>query len=201
MAEGITLHELSEEDVMSEASENKYGTQPYSATAMPDVGDEPRSSKLTKSLIWPLLLLNVIISVLGTIYVATVDVEEYYAQSIPPEQLEQMTPEMLEAAHPWTIGSVVGFGVLTIILFLIVGLGLRANKTWGRFLGLIFAFIFVVFQGVSLLFMTDYSQLATLELISTVVTWLTILVTIWWIVQAMSKQTGRWFAIHRRLQS
>lgn len=185
---------------MSEASGNKYGTTPYSPHGKSSLGEEPRSSRLTKSLIWPLLVLNVITTVLGTIYLATVDKQEYYSQTLPPEQFEQMSPEMLEAAHPWTIASVVGFGALVVILFLIVGLGLRANKTWARFIGLVCAFLFLLSEGISLVFTVNYGELHTIELISAVLGWVTILLSIWWIVQALSKSTAQWFAIHRRLQ-
>lgn len=186
---------------MSEASENKYGTTPYSPTQQANLGEEPRSSKLTKSLIWPLLALNVIISVLGIIHLQTVDTQEYYNQVLPPEQTQGMTPEMMDTMHTWTILSFIGFGALSVILFLIVGLGLRANKTWARFIGLIFAILFLLSEGLSLLFTVDYGQLQTLELFSAVLSWVAVLVTIWWIVQAMSKPTAQWFGIHRRLQS
>lgn len=185
---------------MSEVPGNKYGTTPYSPNTMPSLGEEPRSSRLTKSLIWPLLVLNVLTTVLGTIYLVTVDKQEYYAQSLPPEQFEQMTPEMLEAAHPWTIGSVVGLGALIVILFLIVGLGLRANKTWARFIGLVCAFLFLLSEGISLVFTVNYGDLHTIELISAILSWVTVLLTIWWIVQALNKNTAQWFAMHRRLQ-
>lgn len=186
---------------MSEASENKYGTTPYSPTARPDLGEEPRSSKLTKSLIWPLLLLNVLTSVLGIIHLQTVDTVQYYEQNLPPEQAQGLTPDMLDTMHTWTIISFIAFAALAVILFLIVGLGLRANKTWARFMGLILAILFILSEGLSLLFTVDYGQLAPIELVSAILGWVAVLLTIWWIVQAMNKQTAQWFGIHRRLQS
>lgn len=192
---------MSEEDEMSEASENKYGTTPYAATERPALGDEPRPSKLTKSLIWPLLALNVMISVLGIIQLQTVDTEEYYNRVLPPDQVQGLTPEMMDSMHTWTIISFIGFGALSVILFLIVGLGLRATKTWARFIGLVLAILYILSEGLSLLFTVDYGQLQTLELLSAVLSWVAVLLTIWWIVQAMNKQTAQWFGIHRRLQN
>ena len=186
---------------MSEASENKYGTTPYSTIDRSDIGEEPRSSKLTKTLIWPLLGLNVLTTVLGFIHLQTVDTVEYYNQALPPEQMQGMTPEMLESMHTWTSMSFIGVGALSVILFVIVGLGLRATKTWARFLGLVFAILFILSEGLSLLFTVNYGELATIELLAAVLSWVAVLLTIWWIVQAMNKQTARWFGMHRRLQN
>ncbi len=186
---------------MSEASESKYGTTPYSATERPAIGDEPRPSKLTKSLIWPLLALNVMISVLGIIQLQTVDTEEYYNQVLPPDQVQGLTPDMMDSMHTWTMISFLGFGVLSVILFLIVGLGLRATKTWARFMGLVLAILYILSEGLSLLFTVDYGQLGTFELLSAALSWVAVLLAIWWIVQAMNKRTAQWFGIHRRLQN
>ncbi|MDN5731475.1 MAG: hypothetical protein L0K07_09565 [Yaniella sp.] len=191
---------MNEEDEMPEASENKYGTTPYSATQRSNLGEEPRSSKLTKSLIWPLLALNVIITVLGLIHLQTVDTTEYYNEVLPPDQAQGLTPEMVDTMHTWTIISFIGFGALSVILFLIVGLGLRATKTWARFMGIVFAVLFILSEGLSLLFTVNYGELQTLELFNAVLSWVAVLLTIWWIVQAMNKQTAQWFGFHRRLQ-
>lgn len=196
-----TLHELSEGYIMSDAPDNKYGTTPYSPETTSAHGNEPRSSKLTKSLVWPLLVLNVITSVLGIIHLRGVDQEQYYSQALPPEQAQDLTPETLEAMHLWTTVSFIGFAALAVILFLIVGLGLRATKTWARFMGLVLAILFIVSEGFSLLFSVDYGQLATIELVNAIISWVAILVTVWWIVQAMTKSTAQWFAMHRRLHN
>lgn len=190
---------MNEEDDMSEAAENKYGTTPYSPTSRLNLGDEPRASKLTKTMIWPLLALNVLTSVLGLIHLQAVDLETYYAEVLPPEQTQEMSPDMLQSMHTWTIISFVGFAALSVILFLIVALGLRANKTWARFIGLIFAILFILSEGLSLMFTVDYGQLGPLEIFSAVLGWVAVLVTIWWVVQAMNKETAQWFGMHRRL--
>ncbi len=186
---------------MSEAANNRYGTNPYSPAQMPDLGDEPRSSKLTKTLIWPLLILSTLTTILSVVEMLTVDPEEYYSQVLPPEQLQDATPAMLDTMHTWSLISFIGFGLLMIILFVIVGIGLRATRPWARFTGLVFAFLFVLSEGLSLVFSVNYGQLEPLELVAAILTWLSVLLTIYWIIQAMSKPTSRWFSIHRRLQT
>jgi len=186
---------------LSEAPNNKYGTTPYSPTEISDLGDEPRSSKLTRTLIWPLLVLSALTSILSVVEMFTVAPEEYYSQILPPEQLQDATPAMLDTMHTWSLISYIGFGLLMVILFVIVGLGLRATRPWARFTGLVFAFLFVISEGLSLVFSVNYGQLEPLELVAAILTWLSVLLTIYWIIQAMSKPTSRWFSIHRRLQS
>lgn len=192
---------MNEDNSMSETPENKYGTTPYSAMKLPDLGDEPRASKMTKMLVWPLMALHLISTVLLEIQMLQVDPETYYGQMLPPEQAEQLTPEALDTLATWSTVTNVATATITLVLFVIVGLGLRANRTWARFLGLVLAFLFLLISGYSLLLATDYGNLATIELFIAVLGWVTVLLTIWWIVQAMSRETTQWFAIHTRLQS
>src|SRR5699024_11527633 len=83
----------------------------------------------------------------------------------------------------------IGCGLVMIILFVIVGIGLRATRPWARFTGLVFAFLFVFSEGLSLVFSVNYGQLEPLELVAAILTWLSVLLTIYWIIQAMSKST------------
>ena len=182
---------------MSETPGNKYGTTPYAATTMPDFGSEPRSSRLTKMLIWPLLALNLVSSIITLM----IDSEEFVADSLPPEQLEQLTPEVMDSmVTMFTVTNIVT-AVITLVLFVIVGLGLRGNRMWARFVGLILAILFLLSSAYSLLLATDYGNLSGLQLATTILGWITVVLTVVWIVQAMSKSTSQWFAIHRRLQN
>src|SRR5699024_12469666 len=113
---------------MSEASNNKYGTAPYSPTQMPDFGDEPRSATLTKTLIWPLLILSALTSILIVVEMLTVDPEDYYSQLLPPEQLQDATPAMLDTMHAWSLISFIRFWILLIFLFLLVGIAVCATR-------------------------------------------------------------------------
>src|SRR5699024_12261243 len=92
------------------------------------------------------------------------------------------------------------FGFLMTSLFVMVGVGLRATRLWLCFRCLVFAFLFVFSVGLSLVFSVNYGQLEPLELVAAILTWLSVLLPIYWIIQAMSKSTSWWFVLHRRLQ-
>src|SRR5699024_9729676 len=130
----------------------------------------------------------------------TVDPEEYYSQLLPPEQLQVATPAMLDAMHTWSLISLICFGLLMIILFILVGMGRRAIRPWARFTGLVFGFLFVFSEGLGSVFSVKYGQVEPLELVAAILRWLSVLLTIYWIIQAMSKSTSWWFGLHRRLQ-
>ncbi len=183
-----------------EIPQNKYGTTPYSATNAQGLGAEPRSVRLTKSLVWVLLVLHAISSLLGVLALQSQDPQTYFEQSLPASELEQMTPDMLETMFAASVAFFIGFAVLNVILFVIVGLGLRANRNWARITGLVLGILFLISAAYTLLFATPYGDLPGLEWLNTILSWVIVLVTIWWIVQAVNKRTSEWFAKHRRLQ-
>ena len=179
---------------------NKYGTTPYSPTNAQNIGEEPHAVRLTKTLIWPLLALHVFSSIIGLVSIQSEGAAAYFEQNLPPGEIAQVTPDMLETMYTASLAFFIGFAVLNVILFFVVGLGLRANKNWARFVGLVLAILFLISAAYTLLFATPYGDLPGWELLNTIVSWVIVLVTVWWIIQALNKRTSQWFAMHRQLQ-
>lgn len=184
---------------MTESPENKYGTTPYSPNHMHSLGEEPRSATLTKTLIWPLLVLNLITAIIGLLAFQAAGTAQYLEQNLPPGELESFTPDMLDGVTTALVVFFIVIAVINVALFVVVGLGLRANRNWARFLGLVFAILFLLSAVYSLLIGTNYGNLSGLEILNSIISWLTVLLTIWWITQAMNKETTRWFALHRNV--
>ena len=185
---------------MTDTPENKYGTTPYSPTDMTNIGNEPRSARLTKSLVWVLMILHVLAGVIGIVAMQTAGPAGYLEAYLPPNEYQAMTPQMLDTAFAATLVMAIVLLAINVVLFVIVGLGLRANRNWARFMGLVLAILFLISSAYSLLFATDYGAQSGMMLFSTIVNWVIVLVTIWWIIQALDKQTHRWFALHKSLQ-
>lgn len=183
-----------------ETPHSKYGTTPYSPASAHSMGAEPRPARLTKTLIWPLLALHVVTSIIGLMSMQSQGAAAYFEQSLPPGELAQLDPAMLDTMYSASVAFFIGFAVLNVILFVVVGLGLRANKNWARFVGLVLAILFLVSAAYTLVFATPYGDLAGFDLFNTIVSWVVVLVTIWWIIQALDKRTSQWFSMHRRLQ-
>lgn len=175
----------------AETPPDNYGTTPY---------EEPRSVRLTKTLIWPLLILHVLSVVLSLIAVQSLGPEEYLRENLRASEFGQLTPDMLDATFTVSLVAFVGFALVNVALFVVVGLGLRANRHWARFLGLVLAILFLISALYSLLFATLYTELSGLMLVEMLISWLIVILTIWWIMQALDKNTGEWFAMHRELQ-
>ena len=186
---------------MSETPENKYGTTPYSPTDMKNIGTEPRSARLTKSLVWVLMILHLLSAMIGLVAMQSQGATAYLEAYLPPNEFQEMTPDMLDTMFGVTMVMFVGFAVVNLVLFVIVGLGLRANRNWARFMGLVLAILFLISSAYALLFATDYGDQSGMMLMNTIVSWVIVLVTIWWIIQALDKQIHRWFALHKSLQS
>ena len=185
---------------MTQTPENKYGTTPYSPADMSNIGEEPRSARLTKSLVWVLMILHVLSGVIGIVAMQSAGAQAYLEAYLPPNEFQTMSPEMLDTAFgAIVVMSIVIMGI-NVVLFLIVGLGLRANRNWARFMGLVLGILFLISSAYTLLFATDYGDQSGMMLFGTIVSWVIVLVTIWWIIQALDKQTHRWFALHKSLQ-
>lgn len=186
---------------MTETPENRYGTTPYSPTDMNNIGDEPRSSRLTKRLVWVLMILHVVTGVIGVVAMQAEGPEAYLEAYLPPNEFQNMTPEMLDTVFGATLVVAIVMLAINVVLFVIVGLGLRANRNWARFMGLVLAILFLISSAYSLLFATDYGDQSGLMFFGTIINWVIVLGTIWWIIQALDKQTHRWFALHKSLQA
>lgn len=180
--------------------QHRSGTTSSSQRNVSSMSSEPRPARLTKSLIWPLLALHILTSVLGMVTMQAQDAAEYFAQLLPPAELAQLDPAMLETMLTATVAFFIGFSVLNIVVFVIIGLGLRANRNWARFVGLILAILFLLSAAYTLLFATDYGNLPSMELFSTIISWVIVLITLWWMIQAFDKRTTAWFWQHRKLQ-
>ena len=109
---------------MTETPENKYGTTPYSATDMSNIGDEPRSARMTKNLVWVLMILHVLAGVIGVVAMQAEGPEAYLEAYLPPNEFQGMTPEMLDTAFGATLVMAVVLIAINVVLFVIVGLGL-----------------------------------------------------------------------------
>lgn len=187
---------------MTSASPQHSGTTTtHTASAQQLIGNEPRAARLTKTLIWPLMALHLLSTLVGFISMKSQDASEYFAEVLPPGQSKSMTPELLETMFTASIVFFLTFGVINAVIFAVVGLGLRANRTWARFIGLILAVLFVLISAYTLLIATNYGGLQGLELFSTILSWAIVVVTLVWIIQAMQSQTTVWFALHRRSRS
>lgn len=176
---------------------NKYGTQPYRPDTFETLGPEPRSSRLTKSLVWVLLLLHAVSSIIGLAALRGQDPAAYFEAYLPASELTQMTPDMMATMFQTTVVFFIVFALFNLALFVIVGLGLRATKNWARFMGLILGGLFLLSSAYTLLFATDYGNLPGTEFLNTMLSWVILFITVWWGVQALSKATARWFAAHR----
>lgn len=186
---------------MSQTPENKYGTTPYSPTDLSNIGTEPRSSRLTKSLVWVLMILHILSAVIGILAMRADGPEAYLEAYMPPNEFQTMTPDMLDTVFGAAIVMAIVMAAINVALFVIVGLGLRANRNWARFMGLVLAILFLISAAYSLLFATNYGEQSGLMMLNTILSWVIVLVTIWWIIQALDKQTHRWFVLHKSLQS
>lgn len=157
----------------------------------------PRSVRLTKSMVWALMILHIFSNIIGLLILRANEPAEYFQRHLPVEEFEQLTPELLDSMFSAAQASFTGFAVFNAVIFVVVGLGLRANKHWARFLGLVLAILFLISAAYSLLFATPYGQLSGLPFVQTMISWVIVFVTVWWIIQAMDKRTGVWFAMHR----
>ena len=186
---------------MSETPESKYGTTPYSPTDKKNIGTEPRSARLTKSLVWLLMILHILSSLVGLVEMQSQGARAYLEAYTPTNEFQEMTPDMLDTMFGVTVVMFVVFAAINVVLFVIVGLGLKVNRNWARFMGLVLAILFLISSAYTLLFATSYGDQSGMMLFNTIISWVIVLVTIWWIIQALDKQTHRWFALHKSLQS
>lgn len=164
------------------------------------LGTEPRSVRLTRTLVWPLLVLHAISAALSIIAMRSLGATAYFRQYLPTAEFQQLTPDRLDTTFTAATVSFIGFAVINAALFVIVGLGLRNYRNWARFLGLVLATLFLISAVSTLVFATSYGDLSGLELFETMLSWVIVGVTVWWAIQAFHKNTAQWFAIHRQLQ-
>lgn len=176
---------------------NKYGTQPYIPNTQETLGSEPRSARLTKSLVWVLMALHAASSIIGVVALRGQDPAGYFELYLPPSEMAQMSPDMMATMFQTTVVFFIVLAVINLVLFVIVGLGLRATKNWARFMGLILGGLFVLSSAYTLLFATDYGNLPGMEFLNTILSWVILFVTVWWGVQALKQTTARWFSVHR----
>lgn len=172
-------------------------TPPNEPTSL---GEAPRSVQLTKTLVWPLLGLHALSAVVSIMAMRSQGATEYFQHYLPPAEFETLTPDTLGTMFTAATVSFIVFALLNAALFVIVGLGLRANRNWARFLGLVLAVLFLISAAYTLLFATSYGELSGMVFVDTIISWVIVLITVWWVIQALDKHTGQWFAIHRELQ-
>lgn len=160
----------------------------------------PRSVQLTKLLVWPLLGLHALSAVVSIMAMRSQGATEYFRHYLPPAEFEALTPDLLGTMFTAATASFIGFALINAALFVVVGLGLRANRNWARFLGLVLAVLFLISAAYTLVFATAYGELSGLVFVDTIVSWVIVVITVWWVVQALDQRTAHWFAMHRELQ-
>src|SRR5690625_1603541 len=182
-----------------ETPSNKYGTTPYSPTDAHSLGEEPRSVRLTKVLVWPLLVLHALSALFSIIAMQSMGPADYFRDYLPPQEFEQLSPDMLDTMFSAALISSIGFAAINVVLFVVVGLGLRANRNWARFLGLILAVLFLISALYSLVFATPYGDMSGVMVFESIISWVTGMASITSGIKALHKPTWPWLIMHRHL--
>lgn len=103
--------------------------------------------------------------------------------------------EALEMSMTFGIISVVATGLVALIIYVVVIIGVSMAKNWGRILGIVFAIIgllFTVFGTIS--GGIGYAISSPLMIVSTVISVIWMVVSILWLVKAFSAPVREYFA-------
>lgn len=177
----------------AEQQGSKYGTAAYDSGAFGQEVSEPKKFGLLKNLTLASLAIYVISSIIGFITSGNQDImdatldQQSEQLGIPREQLE----EGMEIGTAIAMGTTVVTLVIAAAVYLLVYFGLRKSKNWARILGTVFAAIGTLFTlwgltGLGVMM----SVAAGLGIASIVVTVAFLVVNIWWLVTAFSKDVN-----------
>lgn len=181
------------------AGGSKFGTTSYSRDHAYDAPtEEPRKYALLKRVTLVSFGLFLIFALLSLIPLASGQAEEVARAELEGMDLAGSSVEdaiALGMTFAWTV-LIVPL-VIGVTLYLVVYAGLRKVKAWGRNLGIVMAFIgliyMIIFGVLSNLGMTDATVVTTL-----VISLAWAAVSIWWLVLAFSAPVRGYISQFRR---
>lgn len=172
---------------------SKYGTAAYDSGVFGQEVAEPKKFGLLKTLTLASLAIYVISGILsfftsGNEDIMAVTMDQQAEQlGVPREQLESAMDMTLAVAMVTAAVSL----IIAVVVYLLVFFGLRKSKNWARILGTVFAAIGTLFTLWGLLGLGTMMSVAPgLGIASLVVTVAFLLVNIWWLVTAFSKDVN-----------
>ncbi|WP_313817706.1 hypothetical protein [Citricoccus sp.] len=172
---------------------SKYGTGSYNPGEVGQTMGEPTSWGRLKMLTLASLAIYVVSGALGIFTAGNADLID--AQLDAQAETMGMSRDQLEAGAEF--GMAVGIGlsalmlVIAIVLYLVVFFGLKKVKNWARILGTVLTALGTLFTLWGLTGMGLMMSVApTMGIISIVITVLFVLVNIWWLVTAFSKDSN-----------
>lgn len=108
---------------------------------------------------------------------------------------ESQIQEMLDVSIMIGILTVLGTGLIALIIYVVVIIGVSKGKNWGRILGIVFAIIGLLFTLFGTISGGVTNAVSTpMMIVSTVVSVIWMLVSILWLVKAFSAPVRQYFA-------
>ncbi|GAA1116369.1 hypothetical protein [Citricoccus alkalitolerans] len=171
---------------------SKYGTGTYNPGEAGQPMAEPKSWGRLKTLTLVSLAIYIISSIVSFLSVGNEAYleEQMGAQAgmgIPQEDLE----EIVEMSMAFVMITAVVALVIAVVVYLLVYFGLRKGKNWARILGTVFAAVGTLFMLYNLVSIGALMSAAPgLGIATLVITVVFVLVNIWWLVTAFSKDSN-----------
>lgn len=172
---------------------SKYGTGAYNPGEVGQPMDEPKSWGRLKMLTLVSLAIYVVSSIVSFLTAGN--------EAILEEQLDAQAETMGMSREQLEQGMELGMGiamvtavvslVIAVVVYLLVYFGLRKGKNWARILGTVFAALGTLFTLYGLISIgTMMSAAPGLGIVTLVITVVFVLVNIWWLVTAFSKDSN-----------
>lgn len=172
---------------------NYYNTAAYDPNQVyGGIGEEPAGSKMMKKIILILMGIQVLGLLLGLFLIDDATVEAAMTANMSAQEAAQFGSGGMKG---FFIATLIGVAIVQLGLFLLVYLGLRANKNWARILGLVFAFI----GAISWLFGL-FQPGTAYGIVSMIMSLGSLALTVWWIILAFQKPQAQWYAAHSQPQ-
>ncbi|MEW1980959.1 hypothetical protein AB0333_08525 [Citricoccus sp. NPDC079358] len=172
---------------------SKYGTGTYNPGEVGQPVAEPKSWGRLKMLTLASLAIYVISSIVSFLTFGNEAIleEQLDAQvetmGMSREQLEQGMEMGMVIAMVMAVAAL----VIAVVVYLLVYFGLRKGKNWARILGTVFAALGTLFTLYGLTSIgTMMSAAPGLGIVTLVITVVFLLVNIWWLVTAFSKDSN-----------
>ncbi|REE05238.1 hypothetical protein [Citricoccus muralis] len=171
---------------------SKYGTGTYNPGEVGQPVAEPKSWGRLKMLTLASLAIYVVYSIVSFLTSGNEDLldaqlDAQAGMGIPRDELE----EIVEASMAFVMITAVVALVIAVVVYLLVYFGLRKGKNWARILGTVFAALGTLFMLYGLTTIgTMMSAAPGLGIATLVITVVFVLVNIWWLVTAFSKDSN-----------
>ncbi|GAA1666042.1 hypothetical protein GCM10010977_05700 [Citricoccus zhacaiensis] len=171
---------------------SKYGTGAYNPGEVGQPMGEPKSWGRLKMLTLLSLAIYVVSSIVSFLTAGNEAIleEQLDAQAgmgIPRDELE----DIVEMSMGFVMVTAVVALVIAVVVYLLVYFGLRKGKNWARILGTVFAALGTLFTLYGLTGIgTMMSAAPGLGIVTLVITVVFLLVNIWWLVTAFSKDSN-----------